>query len=204
MEKSELLFNAKSISKKFGEKQILKEFDLQIYAGDRIALMGSSGSGKTTLLKIIAGIVRPDQGAVTENQNVSMVFDGDDLYREMSAYRNIELGLDFSKSNKKERKDKVMRCALLFSCQTFLDQVVSTLSAGQRKRVALAKAMMKEPKILLLDETFHALDPILRQEIIQTILDLQQSEHFAIVFATHHEEEAQMLKAQVIQFQEDH
>lgn len=201
-EEEKLLFHAIDISKAFDNKQILSDLNLQICADQRIALMGPSGSGKTTLLKIIAGIVQPDQGSVYLTPSVSMVFDEDDLYQELSAFRNIELGLDFSKSNKKERQEKVMFWAKQFSCLPFLDQLAATLSAGQRKRVALARAMMKEPNLLLLDETFHALDPTLRQETIQTLLRLQQEKHFALVFATHHEEEAKLLKAQVIEFDE--
>lgn len=198
----QLLFSAKGISKAFDGKTIISNFDMEIQPDERIALMGPSGSGKTTILKIIAGIVEPDQGEVSSAKNVSMVFDGDDLYRELSAYRNIELGIDFSKTNKKERKEKVMYWAERFSCLSFLDQLASTLSAGQRKRVALARAMMKDPDILLLDETFHALDPELRQEIMTTLMELLHERHFALVFATHHEEEAKMLDARVIEFEE--
>lgn len=197
-----LLFCAKNVDKAFDGKQILSNLNLKIYANERIALMGPSGSGKTTILKMIAGLVEPDQGHVSSTQNVSMVFDADDLYRELSAYRNVELGLDFSKFDRAKRKEKVMHWAQKFSCLSFLDQLTSNLSAGQRKRVALARAMMKEPDILILDETFPALDPALRQEIIQTLLKLQKERNFALVFATHHEEEAKLLQAKVIEFQE--
>lgn len=201
-QEDQLLFSAKGISKVFDGKTIISNFHMEIHPDERIALMGPSGSGKTTILKIIAGIVEPDQEEVYSTKNVSMVFDGDDLYRELSAFRNIELGVDFSKINKKERKEKVIYWAERFSCLSFLDQVASTLSAGQRKRVALARAMMKEPDILLLDETFHALDPELRQEIMTTLMELLHERHFALVFATHHEEEAKMLDARVIEFEE--
>lgn len=202
IQEEQLLFCAKNVDKAFDGKQILSNLNLKIYANERIALMGPSGSGKTTILKMIASLVEPDQGLVSSTQNVSMVFDADDLYRELSAYRNIELGLDFSKFDRAKRREKVMYWAQKFSCLSFLNQFTSTLSAGQRKRVALARAMMKEPDILLLDETFPALDPALRQEMIQTLLNLQKELNFALVFATHHEEEAKLLQAKVIEFQE--
>lgn len=199
---NDLVYYAEHIRKAFGSKVIFEDLNLKLWRNDRIALMGPSGSGKTTILKMIAGLVKPDLGTHVWRGTVSMVFDEDDLYPALTAFRNIELGTNWGYSEKKERQDAVKEWAQIFECEEFLNQTVSTLSAGQRKRVALARAMMKEPQVLLLDETFHALDPSLRQQIISTLLILQRQHGFALVLATHHEEEATAMQARTIYLNE--
>lgn len=197
-----LLVGLQNVSVVIDEKVILRDLSLQIYTGDRIALVGPSGIGKSTLLKTIAGLLTPAEGKIKVCGNVSFVFDDNKLYPLLSALENIELGVDFSRVTGKERKKKAARWASVFSCTAFLQQKCQTLSAGQRKRTALARAMMKEPQILLLDETFHALDPELRLELIDALLKLQKEMGFAIVFATHDLREVDLLHADLLKLEE--
>lgn len=193
----------KNVQIEAGGRILIPSCSLDLYGGQRIALMGTSGIGKTTLLKVIAGILPVPSGTLIRNGSVSMVFDQDGLCPDLSARENIELGLPWTRHNKEERKHKAEEWGTFFGCEAFLDQKVSTLSAGQRKRTGLARAMMKEPDLLLLDETFHALDPNLRKQLGQKILELQKKHGFALVFATHNEREADFLNAQIVELTED-
>lgn len=193
-----VVFAANHVYKAYNNKVVLSDFNMELKRDDRIALMGPSGSGKTTILKIIAGLATPDEGTVEWNGQVSMAFDEDDLYPDLNAFTNIELGIDWSRMERKARKEEVLKWAKTFDCQSFLYQQTSTLSAGQRKRTALARTMMKHPDILLLDETFPALDPELRERIMTRILSLQQELGFALVFATHHDQDSFLMKADII------
>ncbi len=184
-------------------KPILDHFSFQIERGQRIALMGPSGVGKSTLLKVLAGLLEPTEGKVSRKGSVSMVFDQDALYPMLSCLENIELGIDFSTTPLTTRRAMAKHWIQVFDCQSFWKQKANTLSAGQRKRTGLARAMMKEPDLLLLDETFHALDESLRQQLMETLLALQNQMHFALVFSTHDIAEAEFLKAEVLILKEE-
>lgn len=197
------LVSLEDISINLDGKTILDHFSLQIERDQRIALMGPSGVGKSTLLKVLAGLLEPNEGRVHRQGKVSMVFDQDELYPMLSCFENIELGIDFSKTPLNQRRSMTKHWIQVFDCQSFWNQKASTLSAGQRKRTGLARAMMKEPDLLLLDETFHALDETLRQQLMETILALQAQMHFALVFSTHDVAEAEFLKAQILILKEE-
>lgn len=183
-------------------KTILNNLSLTIYHNQRIALVGPSGVGKSTLLKLLAGLIEPNQGLIKRYGSVSVVFDEDRLYPMLSCLENIELGVDFSKTSYKSRHEWAKHWIRIFDCQTFWKQKAHTLSAGQRKRTGLARAMMKKPDLLLLDETFHALDKTLREQLMETILSLQEEMNFALVFSTHDLEEAQFLQAEIFELKE--
>lgn len=176
---------------------ILSGTSLQLNEGERLALMGPSGIGKSTLLKTIAGLIIPAAGSVMVPERISYVFDDHGLYPRLSARENIELGVNWASVSRAERKTLAVEYAGLFDCLSFLDQKAETLSAGQRKRTALAQAMMKKPQLLLLDETFHALDPQLRLELMNTLLHLQKKLNFGLIFATHDGREAKRLNARI-------
>ncbi len=182
-------------------RKIIENIDLSLQPDSCIALMGESGIGKSTLLKVLAGILVPSKGSAVLPERVSMVFDQEGLYPLLSAMTNIQLGIDWSTCSRKERKEKALKWGKVFNCQSFWNQPVSTLSAGQRKRIALARAMMKDPQLLLLDETFHALDKKLRLQIMETVKQICQKEQIALVFATHDPFEAEFFHAQIYQME---
>lgn len=183
-------------------KVVLENLSLTICHGQIIALVGPSGVGKSTLLKLLAGLIDPTLGNVNRFGSVSVVFDEDKLYPMLSCIENIELGVDFSKISYPKRHEWAKYWINVFDCKTFWKQKASTLSAGQRKRTGLARAMMKKPDLLLLDETFHALDSSLRKQLMKKILSLQEELHFALVFSTHDLEEAYFLQAEIFELKE--
>lgn len=132
-----------------------------------------------------------------------MVFDRDGLYPMLTGSENVELGVDWSKMKKAARWQEAENWIKVFDAESFAHQKTRTLSAGQRKRIALARAMMKDPNLLLLDETFHALDKTLRLQLMETILKLQKEMGFALVFATHDPTEAELLDAQVLYLEDE-
>lgn len=199
----DILVSLQDIRVELNQNCILNHLSLQIRRGQRLALMGPSGVGKSTLLKVLAGILEPSEGEVFHQGTVSMVFDQDALYPMLSCLENVELGVDFSKTSSKQRREMAKHWIQVFDCQSFWKQKASTLSAGQRKRTGLARAMMKYPDLLLLDETFHALDESLRKQLMETILKLQEQMHFTLVFSTHDPLEAQFLKAELLILEEN-
>lgn len=199
--KEEVVAGLEQAGIELDQKKILEGIDLKIYPASRIALMGESGIGKSTILKLLAGILEPTEGKVVRPERISMVFDQEGLYPMLSAMTNIQLGIDWSACSRKERKEKAQKWGELFNCESFWDQPVSTLSAGQRKRIALARAMMKEPQLLLLDEIFHALDSQLRIQIMETVKDICQKKQIALVFATHDPSEAEFFGAEIFQLE---
>ncbi|EQA38157.1 sulfate ABC transporter, ATP-binding protein [Leptospira inadai serovar Lyme str. 10] len=195
----------RNVSKRFGEFQALKDINLTIPEGDLVALLGPSGSGKTTLLRIIAGLEAADEGEVyfngekTKNRNskdrgVGFVFQHYALFRHMTIFENIAFGLKVrpraTRPSKVEIRDRVFRLLKLVQLENFHDRFPSELSGGQRQRVALARALAIEPKYLLLDEPFGALDAKVRKELRTWLRRLHDEIHITSVFVTHDQEEA--------------
>ncbi|EQA44721.1 sulfate ABC transporter, ATP-binding protein [Leptospira broomii serovar Hurstbridge str. 5399] len=195
----------RNVSKRFGEFQALKDINLTIPEGNLVALLGPSGSGKTTLLRIIAGLEAADEGEVyfngekTKNKNskdrgVGFVFQHYALFRHMTIFENIAFGLKVRpraiRPSKVEIRDRVFRLLKLVQLENFHDRFPSELSGGQRQRVALARALAIEPKYLLLDEPFGALDAKVRKELRTWLRRLHDEIHITSVFVTHDQEEA--------------
>lgn len=199
----EEIIDIKGVSVEFDGKLILDHVSFRLDKGSRLALMGPSGVGKSTLLKLLAGLIEPTSGTIERHGLVSMVFDRDGLYPMLSGQENVELGVDWSKSSKHERRSQADHWIETFDAVPFSSQKVQTLSAGQRKRIALARSMMKNPDLLLLDETFHTLDKALRVQLMETILSLQKDMEFALVFATHDPAEAEFLQADILYLEDE-
>ncbi|TGK22012.1 sulfate ABC transporter ATP-binding protein [Leptospira fluminis] len=195
----------KNVSKQFGEFQALKDINLTIPDGNLVALLGPSGSGKTTLLRIIAGLEVADRGEVyfngektgkkdSKERGVGFVFQHYALFRHMTIFENIAFGLKVrprsTRPSKDEIRERVFRLLKLVQLENFHDRVPSELSGGQRQRVALARALAIEPKYLLLDEPFGALDAKVRKELRTWLRRLHDEIHITSVFVTHDQEEA--------------
>lgn len=189
----------RGVSKSFGEQKVLQNVDLQLACGSRTVLIGPSGAGKSTLLRLLARLERPDEGSITGlPERISFVFDRDNLYESMTALENIACGLPQKAGRKKEIAPLAEKWAKRFCCSGFLHQKAKTLSAGQRQRTALARAMMKDPQLLLLDESFSSLDGALRQQLYALLLQIQKEKHFTLVCITHSLEEAFYLNSDVL------
>lgn len=188
------------VNKSFNNKPVLQGIDFMIPYGSRFVLYGPSGSGKSTILRLISGLIQPDSGRILglEDKSLSLVFQEDRLFEEITCYDNIAYGLDQRLYSKDIIRQKVQYWAEVFRCTGYLNQVTSTLSGGQRQRAALARAFMKDPDIVLLDESFRSMDLLLREELTNKILELQKQRNFTLIVVTHSFEEAQKFGQQVL------
>jgi sulfate transport system ATP-binding protein len=196
-----------NVSKTFGSFSALRSVSLHVPSGELVALLGPSGSGKTTLLRIIAGLEIPDPGSgpvffhgddisdrtVAERQ-VGFVFQHYSLFRHMTIFENVAFGLRVRPRRIRPGKGEIRRRVLDLLKLVQLEQAAnlypSQLSGGQRQRVALIRALAVEPKILLLDEPFGALDAKVRKELRRWLRRLHDEMSITSVFVTHDQEEA--------------
>lgn len=203
----------RQLSKSYGSFAAVKDISISIPTGELVALLGPSGSGKTTLLRLIAGLEGADQGQIlfdgtdTTNQHVrerqvGFVFQHYALFRHMTIYDNIAFGLTVrprkERPSKKEIQERVHALLKLVQLEGLANRYPSQLSGGQRQRVALARALAVEPKFLLLDEPFGALDAKVRQELRRWLRQLHEKLKLTIVFVTHDQEEALELADRVV------
>jgi putative spermidine/putrescine transport system ATP-binding protein len=183
----------------------LEPVELEIAAGETIALLGPSGCGKTTTLRIIAGLEMPDEGGrvlfdgrdVTtvpiEKRNVGMVFQSYALFPNMTVEGNVEYGLKVRGMPAAERRARVGEMLAMMRIEPLAHRRIDQLSGGQRQRVALARAIAPRPRVLLLDEPLTALDAKLREELRLEIDRLLRSLAVTTVYVTHDQAEAMAL-----------
>ena len=171
-------------------------FDLQVAAGERIAIVGPSGAGKSTLLNLIAGFVLPTQGNIWLNgenhtrsapyeRPVSMLFQENNLFPHLTVQQNLALGLKTSLKLTALEQDQIERVADAVGLTSFLSRLPNSLSGGQKQRVALARCLLRDKPILLLDEPFSALDPELRMGMLNLIDELCHSKNLTLLLVTH-------------------
>jgi sulfate transport system ATP-binding protein len=193
----------KDVDKSFGDFQAVSGVSLAVREGELVALLGPSGSGKTTLLRIIAGLERPDRGQVliggadvagvgVQYRKIGFVFQHYALFRHMTVEQNIGFGLRVQKPRPSAATidAKVHELLRLVQMEGMGHRFPSQLSGGQRQRVALARALAIEPKALLLDEPFGALDAQVRKELRRWLRRLHDETGITGVFVTHDQEEA--------------
>jgi osmoprotectant transport system ATP-binding protein len=201
------LIRLKNIHKSFGKQAVLKGIDLTIEAGSTQVLLGLSGSGKTTTLRLINGLEQPNQGRVevdgkalnqhdmiTLRKTMGYVVQSGGLFPHYTVAQNIALVLQllgWSKETIQERTRTL--CKKLQLPEELLHRLPDTLSGGQQQRVGLARALAAQPKILLMDEPFGALDPITRVAIRKEFLELDELKNTTVVLVTHDVQEAFLL-----------
>ena len=189
------------ISKHYGAVCAVDNVDLEIQRGEFFSLLGPSGCGKTTLLRILAGLEAPSEGEISiDNQPMSaipayrrpvnMVFQNYAIFPHLDVRGNIAFGLRKSGLSKKEIDAKVEEMLDLIKLPGYAGRESTQLSGGQRQRIALARALIKRPKVLLLDEPLGALDKKLREQMQLELRDLQKSVGITFIFVTHDQEEA--------------
>jgi len=191
----------RSLVKTYGDVYALKNVDLDIADGEYFVLLGPSGGGKTTLLRSIGGFIRPDSGTVQiKGKNVdnlppdkrptSMVFQGFALFPHMTVYENIGYGLKLRSVEKSIIHDRVIKMMDLVGLSGLSDRKPHELSGGQQQRVQLARALILENDVLLLDEPLSALDAQLRKDMCIELKRLQKTVGISFVHVTHNQEEA--------------
>lgn len=195
------IIELKNLSKNFGDNQVLKGIDLNIYENEFLTLLGPSGCGKTTILRIIAGLEEPSHGQVMFNgediakvpaykREVNTVFQKYALFPFLNVHDNVAFGLNLKKKDKKEIDEKVTKMLALVGLAGFGNRDITSLSGGQQQRVAIARALVNEPKVLLLDEPLAALDAKLRKGMQAELKKIQKEVGITFIFVTHDQEEA--------------
>jgi sulfate transport system ATP-binding protein len=203
----------RQLSKRFGDFIALDKVDLQVGAGELLALLGPSGCGKTTLLRMIAGLERPDSGQIlfsgedatvrhVRERQVGFVFQHYALFRHMTVFDNVAFGLSVKPRRERPSKaairERVMSLLKLVQLEWLAGAYPAQLSGGQRQRIALARSLAVEPKVLLLDEPFGALDAKVRKDLRRWLRDLHDQIHLTSVFVTHDQEEALEVSDRVV------
>ena len=192
------MIKLKKVSKAFGEKKVIKDFDLVIPDGQTLAIVGPSGGGKTTLLRILAGLEKADSGEFyldktpfdpfelkTKEQVVGVVFQDFQLFPHLSIFDNITLAPKMVlKQSKETYMKKAKELATSLGISDLLDNYPYQLSGGQKQRVAIARALAMNPRVLAYDEPTSALDPELRQQVENLIVSLK-SEGVTQIIVTH-------------------
>ncbi|MSO91843.1 MAG: ABC transporter ATP-binding protein [Rhodospirillales bacterium] len=190
-----------NVSLSFGAMQVLTDVNLAIEPGEFFALLGPSGCGKTTLLRLLAGFERANSGRVLIGgkdvsalppwrRNVGMVFQSYALWPHMTVRRNVAFGLEERKIPRQQLADRVQRALDLVGLGALGERRPSQLSGGQQQRVALARTIVIEPDVLLLDEPLSNLDAKLRVQMRHELLTLQRTLSITTIFVTHDQEEA--------------
>ncbi len=203
------IIELKGLTKNFGEQQVLKGIDLNIYENEFLTLLGPSGCGKTTTLRIIAGFDEPSQGQVLFNgieisklppykREVNTVFQKYALFPFLNVHDNVAFGLNIKKVDKSIIDQKVSKVLKLVGLEGFEKRDVTLLSGGQQQRVAIARALVNEPKVLLLDEPLGALDAKLRKEMQGELKKIQKEVGITFIFVTHDQEEALSMSDTVV------
>ena len=198
---SKKLIELKNISKSFGSNLVLDELDLYIRENEFVTLLGPSGCGKTTILRIIGGFETPDIGSVyfdgvditklpPNERQLNTVFQKYALFTHMTVAENIAFGLRLKKKSDSYIKDKIKYALDLVNLPGYEDRYPDSLSGGQQQRIAIARAIVNEPKVLLLDEPLGALDLKLRQEMQYELIRLKNELGITFIYVTHDQEEA--------------
>jgi putrescine transport system ATP-binding protein len=196
------------VTKKFGEFVAVDDVSLNIYRGEIFCLLGGSGCGKTTLLRMMAGFETPTAGSIwidgadvtampPYERPVNMMFQSYALFPHMSVRKNVAFGLNQDRLPKAEINDRVAEILKLVRMEQYADRAPHQLSGGQRQRVALARSLVKRPKLLLLDEPLAALDKKLREHTQFELINIQETLGVTFVVVTHDQEEAMTLATRI-------
>ncbi len=191
----------KNVSKLFGETRAVDGVTLDVEKGELFFLLGPSGCGKSTFLRTIAGFYQPDTGELyfddrlvnnlpPHKRNIGMVFQNYALWPHMSVYQNVEYGLSVRRLSTELKRQKVMKVLEIVQMTEYADRNPNQLSGGQQQRIALARALVIEPDILLLDEPLSNLDAKLRLEMRQEIKRIHSAAGITSVYVTHDQKEA--------------
>ncbi len=191
----------RNLTKKYGHLTALEDFSLEISSGEFMVLLGPSGCGKTTVLRCIAGLTDITSGEIyignelvnkipTKDRDVAMVFQNYSLYPHMNVYDNIAFPLKMRKVRKDKINESVHKIARLLNIDNLLDRKPKEISGGQMQRVALGRALVREPKIFLMDEPLSNLDAKLRTEMRVEIKKLQEKVGVTTLYITHDQAEA--------------
>nr|WP_208020425.1 spermidine/putrescine ABC transporter ATP-binding protein PotA [Vibrio viridaestus] len=198
-----------NVTKQFDGKTIIDGFNLDVKNGEFLTILGPSGCGKTTVLRIIAGFEAVDQGTITldsaevtdvpaELRHVNTVFQSYALFPHMTVFENVAFGLRMQKLPQSEIDTRVIDALKMVRLESLAQRKPHQLSGGQQQRIAIARAVVNKPKVLLLDESLSALDYKLRKEMQVELKQLQRTLGITFIFVTHDQEEALSMSDRII------
>lgn len=210
----EPIISIKHLVKSYGDKEVLKDINLDVYPGEVVSVIGSSGSGKSTMLRCINKLEEADSGEIYFNgvdildaktninklrENIGMVFQSFNLFNNKNVLDNCTLALTKIKKMPKEEAKKIAETELnkVGITSEYYSKKVSTLSGGQKQRVAIARALCMKPEIMLFDEPTSALDPEMVGEVLQVMKDLA-TEGMTMVVVTHEMKFAEEVSTKVV------
>lgn len=196
-----VLVRLENVEKRFGDKIIIKNLDLDIFEGEFLTLLGPSGCGKTTVLRLISGLETATRGKIVldgldvtdvpaRNRPVNTIFQNFALFPHLTVWDNIAFGLKMQKTPKVEIVKRVKSALKIVHLTGFEDRYPAQLSGGQQQRVAIARGIVMNHKILLLDESLASLDLKLKREMQTELKSLQQNLNMTFVYVTHDQDEA--------------
>ena len=209
--KSENIIELKHISKVYSDNgfKAVDDFNLEVKRGEFVTFLGPSGCGKTTTLRMIAGFEMPTSGEILLNgedisqlpankRPINTVFQRYALFPHMNIYDNIAFGLKLKKLPKEEIRKKVKKVLDMVDLEGFENRKISTLSGGQQQRIAIARALVNEPEILMLDEPLGALDLKMRQEMQLELKHMHDELGITFIYVTHDQEEALTMSDKIV------
>lgn len=206
---------ATGVSVSFDGHQVLRHVSVHAEAGEIVALLGASGSGKSTLLRVIAGLLTPDAGRIdiggtdvtrvpTHRRGVGMVFQDNQLFPHRTTIENVEFGLKLAGVDRRERRERAELWLDRVGLDGFGPRRVTELSGGEAKRVALARTLVVEPAVVLLDEPLTGLDRELHDQLVEELAGLLRATSSTAILVTHDVDEASALADRTLMLSELH
>lgn len=209
MSQNDIIIKIEHLSKSFGDQKVLDDISLEIKRGEFVTLLGPSGCGKTTTLRMIAGFGVPDEGSIImEGKDISSVpphkrplntvFQRYALFPHLDVFDNIAFGLKLQKLSRAEIDRKVRKALKMVNMEDYEERDVDSLSGGQQQRIAIARALVNQPKVLLLDEPLAALDLKMRKDMQLELKEMHAKLGITFVYVTHDQEEALTLSDTIV------
>lgn len=213
----EPVLELKDLRKSFGDNHVLNGFNLKLYKGENLVVMGKSGSGKSVMIKCLVGLMEADSGSIRirdhditklgQNEldilrtEIGFLFQGSALYDSMTVRENLEFPLRRHKKKlkiKEESEELIIEALRNVGLENAIDLMPSELSGGMQRRIALARALILKPKIILYDEPTTGLDPITSKEIIQLMRNIQKTYNTSSLIITHDVDCARVIANRII------
>lgn len=210
------VISIRQLNKSFGENEVLKDFDLELFENENLVIMGKSGSGKSVMIKCLVGLMEPDSGSVevlgkdiskleqvemdSLRADIGFLFQGSALYDSMTVRENLEFPLRRHKERVKgcKNEDLVMEALESVGLTHTLDLLPAELSGGMQRRIALARALILKPKIIIYDEPTTGLDPITAKEIVHLITEVQKKYNTSSLIITHDVDCARVIADRIV------
>ncbi len=217
LDSREVMIEIKNLNKSFGDNHVLNDFNMKLYRGENLVVMGKSGSGKSVMIKCLVGLIRPDSGYISVmrkeiktldrdtlddlRSDIGFLFQGSALYDSMTVRENLEFPMRRHKKKLGKVKDTeplVLEALKSVGLAHTIDLMPNELSGGMQRRVALARTLILRPKIILYDEPTSGLDPITSKEIIELMRNIQKKYDTSSLIITHDMDCARVISERMI------